>query len=149
MDPLLKDWLTIGFSSAALIVSCASFILSLRNFRRDVSRLKVILGFEVHPGRGSAYTVRITNVGRRPASVTKVYAHHKDGNRYPVSDATTLLTETQFRDLTVPMAGFQDDHPLDIRAFEVEDTSGKVYIARTRKLWWRIRKIWKPEFDKV
>jgi hypothetical protein len=46
MDPLLKDWLTVGFSSAALIVSCASFYLSLRNFRRDRSHLKVSLDFE-------------------------------------------------------------------------------------------------------
>lgn len=148
MDPLLKDWLTVGFSSAALIVSCASFFLSWRNFRRDASRLAIKLGFEVHPGRGSNYTVRITNIGRRPASIAKVYARLKNGNRYPVFDTTTLLTETQFKDLTVPMAGFRDEHPLYIRALEVEDTTGKVYKARTWKLWWQIRKIWKPEFDK-
>jgi len=148
MDPLLKDWLTIGFSSAALIVSCASFILSWRNFRRDASRLKIKLDFEVYPGYGSSYTVRITNVGRRPSSITSVYARLKNGKRYPVYEGTTLLAETQFKDLSVPMAGFQNEHPLYIRAFEVEDTTGKVYKARTWTLWWHIRKVWKPEMDR-
>jgi len=145
MDPLLKDWLTIGFSSAALIVSCASFYLSWRNFRRDASRLKIKLGFEVHPGHGSNYTVRIINVGRRPATITNMYARLKNGKRYPVFETTTLLAETQFKDLSVPMAGFRDEHPLYIKAFEVEDITGKVYKAHTRTLWWHIRKIWKPE----
>lgn len=148
MDPLLKDWLTVGFSSAALIVSCASFYLSWRNYRRDSSRLKINLEFDVNPGRGSAYTVRMINVGRRPASITRVYARLKNGKRYPVMDTTTVLAETQFKDLSVPMAGFRNEHPLYITAFEVEDTTGKVYKARTWKLWWHIRKIWKPEMDK-
>jgi hypothetical protein len=148
MDPLLKDWLTVGFSSAALIVSCASFYLSWRNYRRDSSRLKINLEFDVNPGRGSAYTVRMINVGRRPASITRVYARLKNGKRYPVMDTTTVLAETQFKDLSVPMAGFRNEHPLYIIAFEVEDTTGKVYKARTWKLWWHIRKIWKPEMDK-
>ena len=139
-----SDYLSI----IAVILSATSLYISYRNYRRDTSRLKIVLGFEVHPGRGSNYTVKITNVGRRPASIAKVYARLKNGKSYPVFDTTTLLTETQFKDLTVPMAGFRDEHPLDIRAFEVEDTSGKVYKARTWKLWWQIRKIWKPEFDK-
>lgn len=149
MDPLLKDWITIGFSSAALIVSCASLILSWRNFRRDSSRLKISLDFEVHPGRGSNYTVKITNVGRRPASIANVYARLRNGKRYPVFEMTTPLAETQFKDLTVPMAGFRNEHPLYIKAFEVEDTTGKVYKARTWKLWWHIHRIWKPEMDKA
>lgn len=148
MDPVLKDWLTIGFSSAALVVSISSFILSWRNFQRDTSRLKVQLSYEVQHGRGSGYMVRITNVGRRPASVTGVYARIKNGKRYPVMDTTTLLAETQFKDLSVPMAGFGNEHPLYIKAFEVEDSSGKLYKAQTWKLWWQIRKIWKPEIDK-
>lgn len=147
MDPLLKDWLTIGFSSAALLLSISSFILSWRNYRRDMSRLKINLSYEVQHGRGGGYMVRITNVGRRPASVAKVYARLKNGKRYPVMDAATLLAETQFKDLSVPMAGFRNEHPLYIRSFEVEDTAGNVYTARTWKLWGQIRKIWKPEID--
>lgn len=148
MDPLLKDWLTVGFSSAALIVSCASFYLSWQNFRRDTSRLKINLEFDVHPERGSNYTVKIINAGRRPAAISKVYARLKNKKCYSVMDTATLLAETQFKNLSVPMAGFPNKHPLDIIAFEVEDTTGKVYKARTWKLWWHIRKIWNPEIDK-
>ncbi len=133
----------------ALLVSCASFYLSWRNFQRDTSRLKIVLGFEVQAGSGGRYTIRVINVGRRPASIARVYARHRDGSRHSVFDIATLLAETQFKDLTVPMAGLQDNHPLDIRAFEVEDISGKVYKAHTWKLWWRIRQIWRPEFDRT
>lgn len=136
-----SDYLSI----IAVILSATSLYISYRNYRRDTSRLKIKLGFEVHSGRGSNYTVRIINVGRRPASITNMYARLKNGKRYPVFDTTTLLAETQFKDLSVPMAGFRDEHPLYITAFEVEDTTGKVYKARTWTLWWHIRKIWKPE----
>ena len=147
MDPLLKDWLTIGFSSIALIFSFASLILAWRNFRRDASRLKINIRYKVHPWQGGIYTVRITNIGRRPASLTHVYARYKNGKRYPVMDIPTQLEETQFKDLSVEMAGFHNDHPLSIRAFEVEDSTGKVYKAHTWKLWWQLRKIRKPVMD--
>jgi hypothetical protein len=140
-----SDYLSI----LAVILSATSLYISYRNYRRDVSHLKILLGFEVHPGRGCNYTIKITNVGRRPASITWVYARLKNGKRFPVFDATTLLAETQFKDLTVPMAGFQNVHPLYIRAFEVEDTTGKTYKARTWKLWWHIRNVWKPEIDRI
>ncbi len=138
-----SDYLSI----LAVLLSATSLYISYRNFRRDSSRLKVNLEFDVDPVHGSAYTVRMINVGRRPASITKVYARLKNGKRYPVMDTTTLLAETQFKDLSVPMAGFRNEHPLYITAFEVEDSTGKVYKARTWKLWWYIRKVWKPEID--
>ena len=136
-----SDYLSI----LAVILSAISLYISYRNYRRDTSRLKINLSYEMDLAHGSSYTVRMINVGRRPASIIRVYARLKDGKRYPVMDATTLLAETQFKDLYVPMAGFRNEHPLYIRAFEVEDTTGKVYKARTWKLWWHIRKIWKPE----
>lgn len=135
-----SDYLSI----LAVLLSVTSLYISWRNFHRDSSRLKVMLEFEVFPGSGSSYTVRMINVGRRPASVIRVYARLKNGKRYPVMDTTTLLAETQFKDLSVPMAGFRNEYPLYITAFEVEDSTGKTYKARTWKLWWRIRKIWKP-----
>ena len=136
-----SDYLSI----IAVFLSAMSLYISYRNYRRDTSRLKVVLGFEVHPGRGSNYTVRITNVGRRPSSITSVYARLKNRKRYPVYDGTTLLAETQYKDISVPMAGFRNEHPLYISAFEVEDTNGNVYKARTWRLWWHIHKVWKPE----
>jgi hypothetical protein len=138
-----SDFLSI----LAVILSATSLYISYRNFHCDSSRLKINLEFDVEPGRGSSYTVRMINVGRRPASIIRVYARLKNGKRYPVMDTTTLLAETQFKDLSVPMAGFRDEHPLYITAFEVEDTTGRVYKAHTWKLWWHIRKIWKPEMD--
>jgi hypothetical protein len=138
-----SDYLSI----LALMLSTASLYISYRNYRRDVSHLKIDLHFDVSHRRGSEYTVRVTNDGRRPASIVRMVARLKNGEQYPVFDTLTLLTETQFKEVSVPMAGFRNEHPLYIRAFEVEDTTGKVYKARTWRLWWQIRNVWKPELD--
>lgn len=135
-------------ATVALLFSCASLYLSWRNFDRDASRLKIRLDFEIQPGLGSMYIVRFTNAGRRPSTVIKVHARLKNGKRYPVFDAPTRLEETQFKELTVPVAKFGAlPHPLHITVFEVEDSAGKIYQAYTWKLWRHIRKVWKPGID--
>lgn len=132
-----SDYLAI----LALLISSASFYLSWRNYHRDTSRLKIRLDFRTHSGRGNEYLVNVTNVGRRTTTISKVYARLKDKKRFPVFDSSTPLGETQSKEISVPMAGFNDEHPLYIRVFEVEDTTGKVYKAPTWKLWWQIRKL--------
>jgi hypothetical protein len=136
-------------ASLALIVSMVSLYVSWREYRRDTSRLKIRLDFQVYPGKGSAYVVRIINIGRRDTTISKVFACMKSGKHYPVFDTLMLLKETETKEFTVPVAGFlkSNFHPLHIRAFEVEDTTGKPYRARTCWLGRRIRKVWKPEVD--
>ena len=139
-----SDYLSIF----AVFISSISLYISWRNFRRDRSHLKIKLDFKVHPGRGSEYLVNIVNDGGRTTTVTKVFARLKSKKRYPVFDGPTPLGETQSKEISVPMAGFKSLlHPLGIRAFEVEDSTGKVYRTRTWKLWYHIRKKWSPEID--
>ncbi|MBU2611577.1 MAG: hypothetical protein KJ606_11645 [Chloroflexi bacterium] len=118
-------------ATLALILSTISLYVSWRQYRRDVSRLKIRLDFQVFIGKGSAYLVYITNTGRRPATVSKVYARMRGEGHYPVFDAKRLLAETETLDLSVPLAGFTSSlrHPLDITMIEVEDSAGKVYKA--------------------
>jgi len=139
-----SDYLSI----LAVMLSAISLYISYRNYRRDVSHLQISLRFDVSPGRGSEYIVRVTNDGRRPASIIRMSARLKNGEQYPVFDTLTLLTETQFKEVSVPMAGFRNEHPLYIRAFEVQDSTGRVYKARTWKLWWHVRRVWKPELNR-
>ncbi len=122
----------------AVLLSAISLYVSYRTYRRDVSHLKVSLNYDADPLHGDGYTVRIINDGRRPATITHVFARVKSGKRYPVMDTVTRLGETEFRDLPVPMAGFGNGHPSAIRAFEVEEATGKVYKAATWPIWWRI-----------
>jgi hypothetical protein len=119
----------------ALLLSAASLYITWRHERRDASRLKIGLTYGPDPVRGPGYTVRVTNVGRRPASIAAVYARTRGGKRYPVMDRTTPLAETEFREVSVPMSGFGNRQPSSITAFEVEDTTGTVYKASTRKYW--------------
>lgn len=128
------------FSIAAILISAASLYLSYRNYRRDTSRLKILTRFEASAAHGCLYTLTMVNVGRRPVTVTKVLACLKGRQRFPVFDSTTLLAETASREIIIPMTGFGNKHPLTITAFEVQDSSGKVYVSQTWKLRWQINK---------
>ena len=130
----LSDLLAI----LAVVLSAISLYVSYRTYRRDASHLHIRLRYDADPVHGDGYTVRITNDGRRPAAISRVFACEKSGKRYPVMDTVTRLAETEFHDLSVPMAGFGNGHPSVIRAFEVEDTTGRVYKAVTWPIWWRM-----------
>src|SRR5512146_21230 len=130
----LSDYLSV----LAVLFSALSLYVSYRAYHRDASHLKISLHYEADPLHGDGYMVRIINDGRRPATIARVYARVKSGKRYPVMDTVTRLAETEFRDLPVPISGFGNRHPSAIRAFEVEDTAGKVYTTRTWPLWWRL-----------
>ena len=133
----------------ALIISLASLGLSLWNYRRDRSFLKVSLDFQARTNMGSAYLVNVTNTGRRPATVTKLVVRLKNGKRHSISIAEKKLSETDPVQYVVTLADFIPEikHPLDIKVIEIEDTSKNVYKARTWKLWWHIRKVWTPDVD--
>ena len=138
MDPLLKDWLTIGFSSAALIISCASFILAWRNFRRDRSHLKLTLEFENRRSHESQYKVTITNDGRRSATLTEVNVLLWFREPHMIYKQDTLLEEGKQKPILVPLAMIPSiSTPLLIRAFEARDSVGHSYRKSTFRLFWK------------
>src|SRR5512140_2954964 len=130
----LSDYLSV----LAVFLSALSLYVSYRTYHRDASHLKNSLSYDTDAVHGNGYRVRIINDGRRPAMISRVCARVQSGRRYPVMDTLTPLAETEFRDLQVPLSGFGNGHPSAIRAFEVEDTAGKVYTAKTWPLWWRL-----------
>lgn len=139
MDPLLKDWLTIGFSSAALIVSCASFYLAIRSFRRDRSHLKLSLDFENLQKQGNQFKIRITNDGRRTATLIKVNALFWFRKRENFYEQETILTEGAHKLLSAPIAGFPSiSSPLSFRGFEAVDSVGHKYRAGIFRLLYKI-----------
>ena len=139
MDPLLKDWITIGFSSAALIISCASFILSWRNFRRDRSHLKLTLEFEGHRNQDGQYKVTITNDGRRSAILTEVDILLWFQGRHNIYHQDTDLAEGKQKVIYVPLAMVPSvSNPLRIRAFEARDSVRHTYRKNTLKLLWKV-----------
>ena len=139
MDPLLKDWITIGFSSAALIISCASFILSWRNFRRDRSHLKLTLEFENRRHQERQYKVTITNDGRRSATLTEVNVLLWFRKQHTIYKQDTLLEEGKQKPILVPLAMIPFiSTPLLIRAFEARDSVGHKYRKSTLRLFWNI-----------
>ena len=129
--------------------SAASLYVSWLALHRDNSKLKIKLDFRVTQRQGKAYLVKITNIGRRPASIIKVYARLYNGRHYPVYDTETLLNEQEYKEILVGMSGFRSMHPLKIRAFELEDAAGNLTRVYTWPLWWQIRKVWNPRLDEV
>jgi hypothetical protein len=145
MPQNFSDYLSI----IAILFSAVSLYISWRAFQRDDSRLKIKLDFEVTHSVGNAYNVKITNLGRHPASIEKVYARLYNLKRYPVFNSADSLKEMESRTVSVPMSGFHSMHPMGIIAFEVEDAGEKITRTYTWKLWRHIRKTWKPEWDKL
>ena len=134
-----KDWITIGISSAALIIRISSFILSWRNFRRDRSHLKLSLDFENLPKQGSQFKVTITNDGRRTATLVRVDALFWFRKREIFFAQETTLTEGAHKKLSAPLARFSSiSSPLAVRAFEAEDSVGNKYRAGTLRLLYKI-----------
>jgi len=133
----------------ALVISAISLFISWRQYSRDSSQLKLSLQFHVKSGQGSAYTLRVVNSGRRPATVLKCYARLKSGKAYPVYDTPRNLEETDSLEVDIPLYGFKNSitHPLDIVAFEVEETSGRTCRIKTQRIGRDIRKAWTPEVD--
>ena len=117
----------------ALVVSAVSLYLSWRQYRRDRSHLDALITVDNKYGE-PIYSVRVVNKGRRPATVNRIYARVRNKKRYPVYDTLVSLEEMDKIDFTVPMAGFSSAHddPDFIVAFEVEDTSGKTFVFKTR-----------------
>jgi hypothetical protein len=149
MEPLLKDWLTIGLSSAAFIVSCASFVLSWQNFRRDRSHLRITLKFEDRPQQQAQYEVTITNDGRRSAKLIEVAALLWFRKRHIIYQQDTSLGEGEQKSIIVPLAMIHSiSTPLSIRAFQARDSVGHIYCRSTLRFILRII-MFPKQHDKV
>jgi hypothetical protein len=141
-----SDYLSI----VALVLASISLYVSWRQYERDRSHLKLSLQFQVQTGQGSAYILTIVNSGRRPATIQKCFAKLKDDpTYYPVFDKSTVLTETQAQEISIPLYGFRESlsHPLDIELFAVEDTTSKRWSIRTNIIGREIRQAWTPAAD--
>jgi hypothetical protein len=131
-------------SGAALLLSALSLYISYRNYHRDVGVLKLTLRFEADPSHGNLYLLTITNIGRRPVTLIKVVARLKNQERCVVYDSNIVLNETASKEIIVPMVGFHNESPLMIRAFDAEDSSGRIYRVRTWKMYRQVRKLASP-----
>ena len=133
----------------ALFISAVSLYMSWRQFDRDRSWLKLGLEFHLKSGRGSSYSLKIVNIGRRPVTIIKCYARLKSGKAYPVYDRPTILNETNNLNVDIPLYDFRSTiiHPLDIVAFEVEESTGKLSRIMTRRIGRDVRKLWTPDVD--
>lgn len=139
MDPLLKDWLTIGFSTVALLISSVSLFISWRNFRRDRSHLKLTLEYERQAGPEGQYQLTVTNDGRRAATLTEVNALLWFRERCTVYQQSTPLEEGKQKRILVPLAMIPSlSTPLRVRAFEARDSVGNRYRRSTLGLLLKI-----------
>jgi hypothetical protein len=140
---------SIVVSIFALSISAISLFISWRQYSRDNSRLKLSLEFHLKSGQGSGYTLRIVNTGRRPVTIYKCYARLKSGKVYPASVGERYLDETEPWEIFISLNTYKDliGHPLDIVAFEVEETTGRISKIKTKKVRKEIRKVWTSETD--
>jgi hypothetical protein len=120
----------------ALTISLLSLIISWRQYMRDRGQIKldVSLGQDIRSGPG--YIVAIVNRGRRPVTIEGIFARVSSGKRYPVFDTRKTLDETETHQVSVPFSGFfkSISSGYYIQAFEVDDTTGKRYVVKTRSL---------------
>ena len=137
MEPLLKDILTVGFSTASLIISIISLTITLLNYRRQGGMVKFDLDYEKVSGNG-VFILRISNKGFHSIKINTIRIIT---GKHPISFANEgfELNYGQETILRLSLAGYTDIHPLEISRIEVVDISGKVYKIKTRMLERKIR----------
>jgi len=124
-------------STLALVISCASFFLSWRQFVRDASRLKLYLNYERETGSGS-FKLTIINDGRRPVTIEKIYLVATDNKRYSVLAGNFELEESQPYDVSIVLSAY-GLHPVEVSRIIVWDTNGRKKSISTRNLQKKIR----------
>jgi len=124
----ISDYLSI----TAIIISAISLYISWREYERDRSQLKASLSIVDDNKGGETFLLKIVNSGRRPVNIRTVYARLRNRRRYPVFDTLTLLEETKNLEISIPFEGFKN--PGNVVAFEVDDTTGRRYSIKTRRV---------------
>lgn len=137
MEPLLKDILTIGFSTMSLIISIISLTITLLNYRRQGGVVKFDLDYEKISGNG-VFILRAENEGFHSIKINSI--RMIAGNR-PISYSHEgfELNYGQETSIKLSLAGYTDIHPLEVSRIEIVDVSGKVYKVKTKKLASKIR----------
>jgi len=127
----------------AVLISSLSLVLSWRQYARDRSRLKLNLSLRDDMKGGPAFVLSAVNAGRRPATVVRGVAVVESGHYYPVYDTRIELKENDAFDFSVPFSGFFNSLPSGdfIKAFELEDSTGRRVSIGTRSLSKQIKKI--------
>lgn len=129
-------------SVLALFISSLSLVLSWRQFARDRSRLKPGLNIREDLRDGPTFVVSAVNAGRRPVTVVRGEALTVSGKYYPVYDTRIELKENDSLEFIVPFSDFFDSQKSGdfIKAFELEDSTGRRVSVGTRRLQKQIRK---------
>ena len=127
----------------AVLVSSLSLVLSWRQYARDRSRLKMKLSIKDDMKNGPTFLVSAVNDGRRPVTVVRGVALVESGHYYPVYDTRIELKENDAFEFSVPFSGFFKSMSSGdfIKAFELEDSTGRRVSIGTRNLRKQIKKI--------
>jgi len=132
MDPFLKDILTVGFSTASVVISIISLAITLLNYRRQSGRVKFDLDYEKVSGNG-VFVLRVENEGFHSIKINAI--RMIAGDRPLSSNQEEFeLNYGQKIIIRMSLAGYTEYHPLEINRIEVIDVSGKVYKIKTRKI---------------
>lgn len=137
MEPLLKDILTVGFSTASLIISIISLTVTLLNYRRQGGMVKLDLDYEKISGKGT-FILHIENEGFHSIKINNIRMITGNHSLSFPHDGFEL-NYGQETNIKLSLAGYVDIHPLEISRIEIVDVSGKVYKIKTRKLAQKIR----------
>lgn len=137
MEPLLKDILTVGFSTVSLIISIISLTVTLLNYRRQGGMIKFDLDYEKISGNG-VFILRVQNEGFHSIKINDI---RMIAGNHPLSFTHEgfELNYGQETSIKLSLAGHTDIHPLEISRIEIVDVAGKVYRINTRKLAKKIR----------
>jgi hypothetical protein len=130
-------------SVIAVLISGLSLALAWRQYARDRSRLKLNLSLRDDVKDGPAFLLSAVNAGRRPVTVVRGVALVESGHYYPVYDTRIELKENDAFDFSVPFSGFFNSISSGdfIKAFELEDSTGRRVSIGTRSLRKQIKKI--------
>lgn len=120
-------------SAMALAISLLSFLVSYFNFRRDTSRLCVVLNVGWKVSSGPVYdpkkeyiNVQVLNIGRRPEFVNMVSVAFPDGSTGLVVDG--LLNQKKVGEGDAP-ANFLVERD-GMKAFK-QQWAGAIFVVRT------------------
>lgn len=137
MDPLLKDILTIGFSTVSLIISVVSLVITLLNYRRQGGVIKYSLDYEKDDALGT-FVLKIANqgfhsikiVGIKMITRKAVIPYHENGFEVIFGQESVIR---------MTLAGHTEIHPLEVYRIDVTEISGKVHKIKTNSIRKKIR----------
>ncbi len=137
MDPLLKDLITIGFSSGALVISVVSLNMTILNYRRQGSLVKMHLEYD-RKGLNGTFLLKVENEGYHSVKINSVRLVLA-GRTVPVDQLGFELNYGQEHTVRIPLAGLSDVHPLEIIRVEALDIADNIYKITTKHLQQKIR----------